>query len=249
MGKPEIRFKGYTDEWEQRKLGELAEIVGGGTPSTSVDSYWDGDIDWYAPAEIGEQIYLKSSQRKITEEGLNKSSAKVLPVGTVLFTSRAGIGKTAILLKEGCTNQGFQSIVPNKDKLDSYFIFTRSEELKRYGETVGAGSTFVEVSGKQLANMELMMPTTMDEQQKIGEYFSNLNNLITLHQRKPIPHPNHPTIHTKHKGEEKYVRIRVNDRGKIDRTANLRRFPVDIPGGFKDGGGSVGEFQIYSGAE
>ena len=115
---------------------------------------------------------------------MNKSSAKVLPIGTVLFTSRAGIGKTAILLKEGCTNQGFQSIVPNKNKLDLYFIFTRSEELKRYGETVGAGSTFVEVSGKQMANMELMMPTTMDEQQKIGEYFSNLDNLITLHQRK-----------------------------------------------------------------
>ena len=181
---PEIRFVGFTEDWEQRKLGELAEIVGGGTPSTSVESYWDGDIDWYAPAEIGEQIYLKSSQRKITEEGLNKSSAKVLPIGTVLFTSRAGIGKTAILLKEGCTNQGFQSIVPNKNKLDLYFIFTRSEELKRYGETVGAGSTFVEVSGKQMANMELMMPTTMDEQQKIGEYFSNLDNLITLHQRK-----------------------------------------------------------------
>lgn len=181
---PNVRFKGFTEDWEQRKLGELAEIVGGGTPSTSVESYWDGDIDWYAPAEIGEQIYLKSSQRKITEEGLNKSSAKVLPVGTVLFTSRAGIGKTAILLKEGCTNQGFQSIVPNKNKLDSYFIFTRSEELKRYGETVGAGSTFVEVSGKQMANMELMMPTTMDEQQKIGEYFSNLDHLITLHQQK-----------------------------------------------------------------
>ena len=180
----EFRFNGFANAWEQRKLGELAEIVGGGTPSTSVESYWDGDIDWYAPAEISEQIYLKSSQRKITEEGLNKSSAKVLPVGTVLFTSRAGIGKTAILLKEGCTNQGFQSIVPNKNKLDSYFIFTRSEELKRYGETVGAGSTFVEVSGKQMANMELMMPTTMDEQQKIGEYFSNLDNLITLHQRK-----------------------------------------------------------------
>ena len=115
---------------------------------------------------------------------MNKSSAKVLPVGTVLFTSRAGIGKTAILLKEGCTNQGFQSIVPNKDKLDSYFIFTRSEELKRYGETVGAGSTFVEVSGKQMANMELMMPTTMDEQQQIGEYFQSLDHLITLHQQK-----------------------------------------------------------------
>lgn len=115
---------------------------------------------------------------------MNKSSAKVLPVGTVLFTSRAGIGKTAILLKEGCTNQGFQSIVPNKNKLDSYFIFTRSEELKRYGETVGAGSTFVEVSGKQMANMELMMPTTMLEQKKIGAYFCTLDHLITLHQRK-----------------------------------------------------------------
>ena len=167
-------------------MGELAEIVGGGTPSTGVDTYWDGDIDWYAPAEIGEQIYLKSSQRKITEEGLNKSSAKILPIGTVLFTSRAGIGKTAILLKEGCTNQGFQSIVPNKEKLDSYFIFTRSEELKKYGETVGAGSTFVEISGKQMANMELMMPKTMSEQQQIGQYFSTLDNLITLHQHKPI---------------------------------------------------------------
>jgi len=169
--------------WEQRKLGELAEIVGGGTPSTSMGSYWDGDIDWYAPAEIGEQIYLESSQRKITEKGLNKSSAKILPIGTVLFTSRAGIGKTAILLKEGCTNQGFQSIVPNKEKLDSYFIFTRSEELKRYGETVGAGSTFVEVSGKQMADMELMMPKTTLEQQQIGEYFSKLDHLITLHRR------------------------------------------------------------------
>ena len=181
---PEMRLPGFTEAWEQRKLGELAEIVGGGTPSTSMGSYWDGDIDWYAPAEIGEQIYLESSQRKITEKGLNKSSAKILPIGTVLFTSRAGIGKTAILLKEGCTNQGFQSIVPNKEKLDSYFIFTRSEELKRYGETVGAGSTFVEVSGKQMADMELMMPKTTLEQQQIGEYFSKLDHLITLHQCK-----------------------------------------------------------------
>ncbi|MCI8692211.1 MAG: restriction endonuclease subunit S [Lachnospiraceae bacterium] len=184
VDKPRIRFKGYTDAWEQCKLGEIAEIVGGGTPNTNVDAYWDGDIDWYAPAEIGEQIYLKSSQRKITKEGLNKSSAKILPIGAVLFTSRAGIGKTAILTHEGCTNQGFQSIVPQKDKLDSYFIFSRSEELKRYGETVGAGSTFVEVSGKQMANMYLMMPKTMEEQQIIGAYFARLDHLITLHQRK-----------------------------------------------------------------
>ena len=181
---PEIRFKGFTDPWEQRKLGDIADIVGGGTPSTSNEEYWNGEIDWYAPAEITNQIYVDSSERKITEQGFNNSSAKMLPIGTVLFTSRAGIGKMAILRKESCTNQGFQSIVPHKNELDSYFIFSRSEELKRYGETVGAGSTFVEVSGKQMCAMELMMPQTIDEQRKIGSYFSNLDNLITLHQRE-----------------------------------------------------------------
>ena len=181
---PEIRFSNFTDTWEQRKLGELADIIGGGTPSTSKDEYWDGDIDWYAPAEIADQIYVESSERKITEEGFNNSSAKMLPVGTVLFTSRAGIGKMAILRKESCTNQGFQSIVPHENELDSYFIFSRSEELKRYGETVGAGSTFVEVSGKQMANMDLMMPPTVEEQRQIGDYLEKIDTLITLHQHK-----------------------------------------------------------------
>ena len=182
--KPAIRFKGFTDAWEQRELGEIADIVGGGTPSTSNSDYWDGDIDWYAPTEINDKIYVNSSSRKITKEGFENSSAKMLPVGTVLFTSRAGIGKTAILRKESCTNQGFQSIVPHKNELDSYFIFSRTEELKKYGETNGAGSTFVEVSGKQMASMDLMIPPTYAEQEKIGQYFEHLDTLITLHQRK-----------------------------------------------------------------
>ena len=181
---PEIRFAGFTDPWEQRKLGNIAEIVGGGTPNTNISAYWDGDINWYSPAEINEQIYVNSSQRKISEQGYNNSSARMLPVGTVLFTSRAGIGKTAILSHEGCTNQGFQSIVPNPNLLDSYFIFSRTRELKQYGETIGAGSTFVEVSGKQMANMNLMMPSTIQEQKAIGNYFAQLDQLITLHQRK-----------------------------------------------------------------
>ena len=182
--KPALRFAGFTDDWGKRKLGEIAEIVSGGTPSTAISSYWEGEIDWYAPAEIADQIYAYSSQKKITAEGYNNCSAKMLPIGTVLFTSRAGIGKTVILAREGCTNQGFQSIVPHKDALDSYFIFSRTEELKAYGETTGAGSTFVEVSGKQMAAMELMMPSTMDEQKSIGVFFAKLDHLITLHQHK-----------------------------------------------------------------
>ncbi|WP_430438656.1 restriction endonuclease subunit S [Peptostreptococcus anaerobius] len=162
----------------------MADIVGGGTPSTGNPSYWNGEIDWYAPAEIADQIYVNSSQKKITDLGYENSSAKMLPPGTVLFTSRAGIGKTAILTRKGCTNQGFQSIVPHRGELDTYFIFSRTEELKRYGKLVGAGSTFVEVSGKQMAVIELMMPPTMREQQTIGCFFQRLDNLITLHQRK-----------------------------------------------------------------
>ncbi|WP_084998771.1 restriction endonuclease subunit S, partial [Lentilactobacillus parabuchneri] len=180
---PELRFKGFTDEWEQRKLGEVADIIGGGTPSTNVSEYWNGDIDWYSPVEIGNQIYIDESQKKITGLGLQKSSAHILPVGTVLFTSRAGIGNTAILAKEGCTNQGFQSIVPYKDLLNSYFIFSRTSELKRYGEINGAGSTFIEVSGKQMAKMPISVPS-IEEQQKIGTFFKQLDDTITLHQRK-----------------------------------------------------------------
>ncbi|WP_271005865.1 restriction endonuclease subunit S [Listeria seeligeri] len=180
---PVIRFKGFSDAWEQRKLGELADIVGGGTPSTLNDEYWNGDIDWYFPAEIDDQIYVFGSQKKITQKGLEKSSAKILPVGSVLFTSRAGIGKTAILGKEGATNQGFQSILPYRDTLDSYFIFSLTHELKRYGEITGAGSTFVEVSGKQLTQMPILVPN-LKEQQKIGTFFKQLDNTIALHQRK-----------------------------------------------------------------
>lgn len=125
-----------TFTWEQRKLGEIAEIVGGGTPSTSNPSYWDGDIDWYAPAEMEGQRYAVGSVRKITEAGLQNSSAKILPAHkTVLFTSRAGIGKMAILKLPGATNQGFQSLIL-KDGYNPYFIYSMGEEIKAKAEGV-----------------------------------------------------------------------------------------------------------------
>ena len=182
---PVRRFKEFENApaWEQRRLGDVADIVGGGTPSTKVKEYWNGNINWYSPVEIGTSIYTSESVKKITQLGLEKSSAKILPKGTVLFTSRAGIGNTAILTKEATTNQGFQSIVPKKELLNSYFIFTETPFLKRYGEINGAGSTFVEVSGKQMSKMPLLLPS-FDEQLKIGNFFKQLDSLIALHQRK-----------------------------------------------------------------
>lgn len=180
---PELRFPGFTDAWEQRKLGDIATITGGGTPSTNISEYWNGDIDWYSPVEIGENRYVSGSIRKITKLGLEKSSAKILPIGTVLFTSRAGIGNTAILQTEGCTNQGFQSITPNSKELDTYFLYTMTPKLKRYGEVTGAGSTFVEVSGKQMEQMNLMIPS-LEEQERVSQLFKVMDDAITLHQRK-----------------------------------------------------------------
>lgn len=164
-------------------MGEAAEIIGGGTPSTQISNYWNGDINWYTPAEISNFIYTRKSKRKISMEGLENSSARLLPVGTVLFTSRAGIGKTAILSKEGTTNQGFQSIVPNKKLLDSYFIFSLTNELKKYGENHGAGSTFIEISGRELAKAPLKLPA-LKEQKKIGGLLHQVDELIFLQQRK-----------------------------------------------------------------
>ena len=180
---PEIRFPEFSDAWKQRKLSDIALIVGGGTPSTNNPEYWDGEIDWYAPAEINGQIYADYSARKITKLGLEKSSAKILPAGkTVLFTSRAGIGKTAILRRPAATNQGFQSLVLN-DEIDTYFVYSMTEIIKQKAEKIASGSTFAEISGKMLGGLSFMFPK-YTEQNKIGTFFSKLDNLITLQQRK-----------------------------------------------------------------
>lgn len=181
---PEIRFKGFSGEWEEKELGiDVAEIVGGGTPSTSISEFWDGDIDWYSPTEIGSNVYAEGSQKKITTLGLNSSSAKMLPAGnTVLFTSRAGIGDMAILTKPGTTNQGFQSFVV-KEGFSPYFIYSAGKKIKEYALKHASGSTFLEISGKQLGRMKMLVPCET-EQIAIGNYFQKLDALITQHQQQ-----------------------------------------------------------------
>mgnify|MGYP002559730817 CR=1 FL=1 len=164
-------------------MGDVATIVGGGTPSTNNDAYWDGDIDWYSPAELGEQVYADRSVRRITQAGYDSCSATLLPAGkTILFTSRAGIGNTAILRRSACTNQGFQSLVVNDDA-DVYFVYSMTDRIKKFAEQKASGSTFLEISGKGLAAGEFAFPSK-DEQTAIGSMFKQLDHLITLHQRK-----------------------------------------------------------------
>jgi len=181
---PEIRFKGFSGEWEEKELGtDIADIIGGGTPSTSISKFWNGDIDWYSPTEIGSNVYAEGSQKKITTLGLNSSSAKILPAGnTVLFTSRAGIGDMAILTKPGSTNQGFQSFVV-KEGFSPYFIYSAGKKIKEYALKHASGSTFLEISGKQLGRMKMLIPCEK-EQTAIGNYFQKLDMLINQHQQQ-----------------------------------------------------------------
>lgn len=181
---PEIRFKGFSGEWEEKGLGtDVAEIIGGGTPSTAISEFWDGDIDWYSPTEIGNNVYAEGSQKKITALGLKNSSAKILPAGnTVLFTSRAGIGDMAILAKPGATNQGFQSFIV-KEGFSPYFIYSAGKKIKEFALKHASGSTFLEISGKQLGRMKILMPG-LEEQTAIGNYFQKLDSLINKQQQQ-----------------------------------------------------------------
>lgn len=181
---PEIRFKGFSAVWEEKELGtDVADIVGGGTPSTSISEFWGGDIDWYSPTEIGSHVYAEGSQKKITALGLKGSSAKILPAHiTVLFTSRAGIGDMAILTKPGATNQGFQSFIVKKG-FSPYFLYSAGKQIKEFALKHASGSTFLEISGKQLGRMKMLMPNT-DEQIVIGNYFQKLDTLINQHQQQ-----------------------------------------------------------------
>lgn len=180
---PELRFPGFTEAWEQRKLKDVAEIVGGGTPSTSVPAYWNGSIDWYSPTEIGQENFAKGSKRKISNEGLNNSSAKLLPAHkTILFTSRATIGEAAILEREGATNQGFQSIV-TKEGVDVYFLYSYKHHLKKQALIKASGSTFLEISKNEVEGLHVPVPSG-EEQAKIGSFFKLVDKAITLHQRK-----------------------------------------------------------------
>ena len=175
-----LRFKdengnNYPD-WEEKRLGDICTIIGGGTPDTNNDKYWGDDINWFTPTEIIKK-YVDCSNRKISNLGLLKSSAKILPIGTVLLTTRATLGEMSILQIEATTNQGFQSLIPNKNLVTSEFIYYCQPIIKYYCYKYANGSTFLEISKQSLAKLKLKIPY-LNEQNKISEYLSKFDNKI-----------------------------------------------------------------------
>jgi type I restriction enzyme S subunit len=153
-------ISGVPEGWKRLRVGDIAECVGGGTPSTSVPAYWEeGEVTWVTPTNVtrNQHLVLLDSEKKITDAGLQNSSAKLVPRHAVLMTSRASVGFFAVAGREVCTNQGFISVVPKVEALSLYLLFHLSDRVEEIG-SMGSGSTYPEVSRSKFREFKVLVP-------------------------------------------------------------------------------------------
>ncbi|MFP3420933.1 restriction endonuclease subunit S [Bacillus sp. SIMBA_154] len=181
---PQIRFAGFTDGWEQRSVSDFAEeAYGGGTPKTSVDEYWGGNLPWIQSSDLAEhQVSDIQAKKKITKIGLKNSAAKLVPANSIAIVTRVGVGKLAFMQFEYATSQDFLSIT--KMKVNEWFgVYSLYKKLQSELHAV-QGTSIKGITKEELVNKKIMVPVELDEQQKIGSFFKQLDETITLHQRK-----------------------------------------------------------------
>lgn len=166
--------------WKTCTIGDLGRVVGGATPSTKkAENYDGGTIAWITPKDLAgfSGRFISRGERNITEQGLKSCSTQLMPAHTVLFSSRAPIGYIAIAEQEVCTNQGFKSVVPD-EKTDYMFLYYLLKYNKEKIENLGSGTTFKEVSGSTMRGIEVRVPETIEEQQRIASVLSALDDKI-----------------------------------------------------------------------
>ncbi|MCF7808022.1 MAG: restriction endonuclease subunit S [Candidatus Marinimicrobia bacterium] len=168
--------------WEWTELKKLGDVVSGGTPSTKVEEYWGGEINWISPADLTKYKHktIAKGAKSISEAGLQHSSAKLMPPGSVHFSSRAPIGYVVISSHPMCTNQGFKSLVPYKGVFNE-FVFYYLKSAKQLAEERATGTTFKEISGTAFSKLPIPVPPTNEQVRivaKIEELFSELDNGI-----------------------------------------------------------------------
>jgi len=170
--------------WQKVKLGEIVEVFGGGTPSTSNPKYWGGKIPWLTPAEVvklGGERFIKETERYITEEGLKNSSAKLMPAYSILLTSRATIGEVVINTVPMATNQGFINIIPKN--VDLMFFFYWLKNNKKHFIQLAIGSTFNELAKSVFKKIEAIIPEDINEQKRIADILSAFDEKIELNNK------------------------------------------------------------------
>ena len=180
---PAIRFAGFTDPWEQRQLGELVTTtIGGGTPSTSNPAYWDGEIPWIQSSNVLEDtLFDVDIPKAITQKGLEESAAQIVPENSIAVVTHVGVGKLIYLPFQYSTSQDFISLCGLKGdaRYTCYALWKRLQEDLH----IVQGSAIKGITKEDLLEKNLPMPS-VEEQAQIGVLFSQLDNLITLHQRK-----------------------------------------------------------------
>lgn len=172
------RLAGFTETWRKTTIGECAEIFQGGTPNTSNNRFWGGQIIWVTPSDITKlsSMYIDDSERKITEEGIQNSSAKLLPPGTILLCTRATIGALAIASKPMTTNQGFKNLVC-RTGTHNVFLAYLLQTLRTTMISLAIGTTFLEISKKNLSSIEIKVPP-FPEQKSIADILTSMDEEI-----------------------------------------------------------------------
>ena len=183
----QTRLPGFHAEWEVKRLDKLADIRSGGTPSTSVPQFWDGNIPWCTPTDItalNGRKYLSETNRMITPHGLKSSSAEMIPAHSIVMTARATIGECAINTVPVSTNQGFKNLVPF-ETVDVEFLYYLLLTQKSGFISLCGGSTFLEIGKTQLAAYSVRLPSSKAEQVAIAEVLSEMDaELAGLEQRQ-----------------------------------------------------------------
>ena len=176
-----MRFSQYHSDWTRCSLSDIANVVGGGTPDTADETLWNGDIQWFTPTEVGHSKYVSKSIRTISQSGLKKSSAKILPKGSVLLSSRATVGECSIAKIDCTTNQGFQSLIP-KNNVNNEFLYYLAQTKKRHFIKYASGSTFLEISNSEIKKTKCFVPR-IEEQTKIAEFLSLIDRKLEVQNK------------------------------------------------------------------
>lgn len=172
-------------EWIECKISDIGTVVGGATPSTKkAENYEGGNISWITPKDLStfSGRYIKRGERNITETGLKSCSTQLMPKNTVLFSSRAPIGYVAIAANNVCTNQGFKSVIPNENT-DALFLYYLLKYNKDKIESMGSGTTFKEVSGNNMKNIVVSVPTDKKAQENIASLLGSIDDKIEENER------------------------------------------------------------------
>ena len=163
-------------EWNFFKIKNIGKIISGSTPSTNISEYWNGEYLWITPAELNDDSFIiNSTNRKLTYLGVKTSSLIELPIGTVLLSSRAPIGKVAIVGENMFCNQGFKNIIPN-EKINSIYLYYVFKEKKEYLNFLGRGATFKELSKEIVENISIKVPP-IELQNKFAERIEKIEKL------------------------------------------------------------------------